>query len=281
VTRYEAHRKDAEARHKAGVVTRNELLQADVMLSDSKLRLVNAENALSVRESRVNSLLLRPLNDPVQPSEIVGAAPLPATVEECWAAAERDSPDLRDLDARIRAKEASVSSVRSEHLPTLYLSGGYEYSENQYQVHEDNWTVIAGVNLNLFAGGATSSRAGMAKAEALSLRISRERLRDDLRLEVKTAWLDIQSSRKKIDVAMAAVAQAEENLRLARLRYREGITTAAEVTDAVALMTTAETNAWRANFGLKRAEAALLYVTGSDLAAAYGAKEVPRAAPER
>ena len=271
VTRYEAHRKDAEARHKAGVVTRNEVLQAEVMLSDSRLRLVNAENARSVRESRVNSLLLRPLNDPVQPSEIVGTPALPSTIEECWAAAERDSPDLRDLDARIRAKEASVSSVRSEHLPTLYVSGGYEYSGNQYQVHEDNWTVIAGVNINLFAGGSTSSRAGVAKAEALSLKIARERLLDDLRLEVKAAWLDIQSSRKKIEVALVAVAQAEENLRLARLRYQEGIATAAEVTDAVALMTTAETNAWKANFGLKRAEAALLYATGRDLASAYGA----------
>jgi outer membrane protein TolC len=270
VTRYEAHRKDAESRLRAGVVTRNEVLQADVILSDSKLRLVNAENALSVRESRVNSLLVRPLNDPVQPSEIVGTPALPATIEECWAAAEKDSPDLRDIDARIRAKEASASSVRSEYLPTLYVSGGYEYSQNQYQIHEDNWTVIAGVNINLFAGGSTSSRVGVTKAEAASLKISRERLLDNLRLDAKAAWLDLQSSRKKIEVAMAAVAQAEENLRLTRLRYREGIGTATDVTDAVTLMTTAETNAWKANFSLKRAEAALLYVTGSDLAAAYG-----------
>lgn len=269
VTRYEAHRKDAEARRKAGVVTRSEVLQADVMLSDSKLRLVNAENTLSVRESRVNSLLLRPLNDPLQPSEIVGAPPLPATLEECWAAAERDNPDLRDLDARVRSKESSASSIRSEHLPTLYVSGGYEYSQNQYQLHEDNWTVIAGVNVNLFAGGSTSSRAGMAKAEALSLKITRERVLDGIRLDAKTAWLDLQSSRAKIDVAMTAVAQAEENLRLARLRYREGVTTSTEVTDAVSLMTTAETNAWKANFGLRRAEAALLHVTGRDLAVSY------------
>jgi len=269
VTRYEAHRKDAESRRKAGVVTRNEVLQADVMLSDSRLRLVNAENAHSVRESRVNSLLLRPLNAPVQPSEIVGKPALPATLEECWALAEKDNPDLRDLDARIRSKEAGVSPVRSEYLPTVYVAGGYEYSQNQYQLHEDNWTVIAGVNINLSAGGSTSSRVGMAKAEALSLKINRERLIDALRLDAKAAWLDLQSSRKKIDVAMVAVAQAEENLRLARLRYSEGVGTATDVTDAVTLMTTAETNAWKANFGLKRAEAALLHVTGSDLAAAY------------
>ena len=272
VTRYEAHRKDAEARHKAGVVTRNEVLQADVMLSDSKLRLLNAENALSVRESRVNSLLLRPLSDPVQPSDIVGAPALPATLDDCTAAAERDSPDLRDLDARIRSKESSVSSIRSEYLPTVYVSGGYEYSQNQYVLHEDNWTVIAGVNINLFAGGATSSRAGMAKAEALSLKVARDRILDAVRLDTKTAWLDLQSSRTKVEVAMMAVAQAEENLRLARLRYREGVATSTEVTDAVTLMSTAQTNASKANVGVRRAEAALQYGMGRDLAATYGAK---------
>ena len=72
VKNYEAHRKDTEVRFKAGVVTRNEVLQVDVTLADSRQRLLNAENLRSVRESRINSLLLRPLNDPVRPEEIQG-----------------------------------------------------------------------------------------------------------------------------------------------------------------------------------------------------------------
>jgi len=40
----------------------------------------------------------------------------------------------------------------------------------------------------------------------------------------------------------------------------------------VTLMTTAETNAWKANFGVRRAEAALLYSMGRDLAGAYNNK---------
>ena len=68
---------------------------------------------------------------------------------------------------------------------------------------------------------------------------------------------------------MAAVSQAAENLRLQRLRYQEGVGTSTEVLDAVTLMTASETNAWKANFGVRRAEAALLYAMGRDLAAAY------------
>ena len=65
--------------------------------------------------------------------------------------------------------------------------------------------------------------------------------------------------------------QSAENLRIQRLRYQQGVGTSTEVLDAVTLMTTAETNAWKANFGVRRAEAALLYTMGRDLAAAYGA----------
>ena len=79
----------------------------------------------------------------------------------------------KDLDARVRAKEENVGSIRSDYLPTVYVSGGYEYMENQYQVHPENWTVIAGVNINLFAGGSTTSRVSVAKSELLSLRLGR------------------------------------------------------------------------------------------------------------
>lgn len=269
VTRYEAHRKDAAARHKAGVVTRNEVLQADVLLADSKQRLLTAENNRTLRSSKVNSILMRPLTESVDPSEIVGHNLGTVALDQAWAEAEQANPDLRDLAARVRAKEENVSSVRAEYLPTVYVAGGYEYSENQYQVHPDNWSVIAGVNINLFAGGSTSSRVSMAKAEVLSLRLGREKVLDAVRLDVQAAWLDVQSSTQKVQVAVAAVAQAEENLRLQRLRYKEGVGTSTEVLDAVILMTTAETNAWKANFGVKRAEAALLYTMGRDLSVAY------------
>jgi outer membrane protein TolC len=142
--------------------------------------------------------------------------------------------------------------------------------ENQYQVHPDNWSIIAGVNINLFAGGSTSSKVSMAKSDLLSLRLSREKQLDAVRLNVQASWLDRESSALKVEVAQAAVAQSAENLRLQRLRYQQGIGTSTEVVDAVTLMTTAETNVLKANFGVKRAEAALQYTMGRDLAATYG-----------
>ena len=269
VQRYEAHNKDTETKFSAGVVTRNEVLQADVTLADSRQRLLTAENLRSLRESKINSLLLKPLNDTVQPQEIEVSPAAGMTLDEAWANAETRSFRLKEMDAAIAAKESSVSATRAEYMPTFYVSGGYEYSENRYMVHPDNWSAIAGVNVNLFSGGASESRTGVALSELRSLRLSRDKLLDDIHLEIKAAYLDLQSATQKIDVAKTAVAQAEENLRLQRLRYKEGVGTATDVLDAVTLLSTSESNSWKALYGNKRAEATLLNAAGRDLVGLY------------
>jgi len=270
VKNYEAHKNDADVRFKAGVVTKNEVLQVDVTLADSRQRLLSAENLRSLRESKINSLLLRPLNDPVRPEEIKAGLATTMTLEEAWASAETSRPRLKEMDVMIVTKEQNVKAAQAEYLPTLYVSGGWEHGENKYLVHQENWSAIAGVNINLFSGGASSSKAGMARAELRSLKLTRDKLLDGIRLEVKSAYLDLQSSAQKIEVAKTAVEQAEENLRLQRLRYKEGVGTATDVLDAVTLLTTAESNSWKSLYGIKRAEAVLLNAAGRDLVGTYG-----------
>jgi outer membrane protein TolC len=218
VQRYEAHKKDAGSRFSAGVVTKNEVLEADVKFANSRQDSLTAENLKSLRASRLNSLLLRPLNDIVQLEEVKKSPSAGITLEEAWATAEAASPEIRVIDAEILSKGESVNVARAEYMPNFFLSGGYQYQENAYVVHQNNWSVIAGVNINLWSGGATDSKVGMSKGELLSLKLMRDKIIDAVRLDVKSAYLDLQSSSQKIDVMKTSVAQAEENLRLQQLR---------------------------------------------------------------
>ncbi len=270
VERYEAHQKDVGVRYDAGVVTKNEVLEADVKLADARQQYLTADNLRSLRASRINSLLQRPLNDPLQVEEVTKAPSAGISLEQSWTEAEAQSPEIQVIDAAVRAKEESVKSIQAEYLPSFYLSGGYQYQQNEYQVYQGNWSVIAGFDLVLSSGGATSSRVSMSKGELLSLRITKDKIVDAVRLDVKSAYLDLQSSTQKVDVMKTSVASAEENLRLQRLRYQEGVGTAIEVLDAVTLLSTAETNSWRARYSAGRAEAGLLYSMGRDLTGEYG-----------
>jgi outer membrane protein len=198
VKRYEAHKHDAEVRFNAGVVTRNEVLQADVRLADSRQRYLTSENLRSLRASRINSLLLRPLNENVQAEEVGKAPSAGITLDSAWAAAEAESPEIRVIDSNIKAKEESIQSSRAEYFPNLYVSGGYQYQENEFMVYPRNWSVIVGASFNLFAGGATGARVHIGKSELALLRTTRDKIVDAVRLDVKGAYLDLQSSAQKI-----------------------------------------------------------------------------------
>jgi outer membrane protein len=91
-------------------------------------------------------------------------------------------------------------------------------------------------------------------------------LRDDaaslVALQVRQAWLDTQETGKRIDVARTALASAEENLRLARDRYNQGLTNHTEVLEAETLRTRSHTNYYAALYDAAFARLRLKRATG-------------------
>ncbi|HEC96921.1 MAG TPA: TolC family protein [Nitrospirae bacterium] len=270
VKRFEAHLNDTRAMYEEGLITKNDFLEAEVMLSDARQKLLTTENLRAMRASRINSLLVRPLNEEVNPEEISVKPYTKMTLEAAWKSAVRLRPELKGIQTRIRAKKEELKATKASFYPNIYVSGGYEYQENSYMVHEGNWSFLAGVKVNLFSGGATRARIRKVGAELRSLTLTEEKLRDGIMLEVKKAYLQLRSAGKKVGVTNEAVAQAGENLRLQRIRYHEGVGTATDVIDAVTLMSRAETNYWSAVYSLKRAEAGLLHAMGEDITRGYG-----------
>ncbi|NOZ69977.1 MAG: TolC family protein [Deferribacteres bacterium] len=276
VKRFEAHLNDARAMHEQGLVTKNDVLQAEVMLSDARQSLLSAENLRSVRASVINSLLMRPLNEEVLAEEPPVETPYAGiSLEDAWKTAVQSRAEIKALRMRIKAKNEEFRAVKAEFYPGIYLSGGYEYRENRYMVNEGNWSLLAGVRINLSSGGATRARMKMLRAELETLDLEAAKLTDAVRLEVKSAYLQLKSAGQKVGVTRQAVAQADENLRLQRLRYQEGEGTATDVLDAIALMSRAETNYWSARYERRKAGARLLYAMGKDIAGVYGGQGRP------
>jgi outer membrane protein TolC len=87
-------------------------------------------------------------------------------------------------------------------------------------------------------------RHGAAAAHRRADALSRPRadLESAIRVEVRTAWLNVQETTRHIQVAEEAIGLAEENLRVAGHRYTSGTGTAREVLDAESLWTESERN---------------------------------------
>lgn len=271
VERLQLHLKDAKNLYTEGVITKNDLLQTEVRLSDAGQRLISAKNFRAINASRINGALLRPLNVAVAAADVKRLNPgFPETsLEKAWEIGLKERPEIKITEETFKVLGLEEQAKKAEFYPELFVRGGYDYTENRYQVYEGNWAMILGVGVNLFSGGSTKAEIAKIEHQRSKLREEKEKLVDDIKLEVQRNLLDAESARQKIAVVKDAMQQAEENLRINKTRYQEGVGTATEVLDAVTLLTIAATNNCRAVYDLGRAEAAMIYSQGQNLAEAY------------
>jgi outer membrane protein len=271
VERLESHLRDAKNLYNEGVITKNDLFQAEVRLSDARQRLVAVRNLRAINASRLNSAIARPLKTDVQLVDVkeTPSDALNLDMEKAWELAESQRPEIQIVDATLKSLDMEEAAKRSEYYPRFFLQGGYDFTENRYQIHEGNWSLTAGMSLNLFNGGGTKAEVLKVKQQRLRLIEQIHRLVDEIKLEVEKYILDLKTARERITVTKDAVGQAEENLRINRVRYGEGVGTATEVLDAVTLLTIAETNFYKSLYDFRRAEAGLIYSLGKDLLEVY------------
>ena len=248
-----------------GVITRNDLLQAEVKLSDADQKLITAKNVRRIAGARLNNLLTRPLTTPVEVAEVEGIRTNTMPVETAWEMGEKERPELQIADATIKAIDFEEKSVRSEYLPRLLARGGYDYTKNKFQIHEEYWSINLLASINLFSGGSTKAQVAKLEATKARLRIEKTKLTEDVRLEIEKYYLDLINSLERISVTKGATAQAEENLRITRIKYTEGVGLATDVTDAITLLTLAQTNYYRSLYDYYRSEAGYVYSMGKDL----------------
>ncbi len=103
-------------------------------------------------------------------------------------------------------------------------------------------SVALGVSWVLYDGGLARHRASALEQQAQSARDLNADLDSGIRLQVRSAWLSINEARRRMAVAEKAVAQAEQNLKVAKDRYRNGIGTNTEVLDAETLRSVSQLN---------------------------------------
>lgn len=270
VQRLESHLRDAKSLYAEGVITKNDLLQAEVRLADSRQKLLSLRNLRAINASILNNLLARPLNTEIEVLETnssISAVKYDLRVSS--ESALKNRPEVQIIHETMNALKLGEASKEAEFFPRFFVRGSQDYTENRYQVHETNWSLTFGMSLNIFSGGSTKAELLKIRSRNSQLLEQKARVEDEVMLEVEKYYLEFQNAGERINVTKDAVEQAEENLRINNIKYKEGVGTATDVTDAVTLLTLAETNLQRARYDFRRAEAAFLYSTGSDLTEVY------------
>ena len=265
----EGHLQVARDLYGSGVITKNDLLQAEVKLSDAKQKLLTAQNLRRINGARINTMLTRPTSASVELIEPAPAVWEAISLEVAADTAEKDRPEVQMVDTTLKGLGFEETARKSEYYPRFTAQGGYSYTENKYQVYEGIWSLNFLMSINFFSGASTKAELDKIKSRKMTLLIQKKKLVEDIRLELEKYYLDLANAKERIVVTKSAIAQSEENLRINKVRYAEGVGLALDVTDAIALQALAETNYYRSLYDYYRSEAGYIYAVGKELREAY------------
>ena len=256
-----AHAKDVGHFFEQGVVAKNDLLAAQVALSDARQQAIRSRNTLDIAHASYNRLLHRPLDQTVMIDDVAAETSQP-DIDNLTSGALSKRPELAALSAQVKSLRMQAESVRSSTSPPLALVGSYNYQQNKYQVYENIWSAALGLKWDIFDGGVIRNNANAIMQKAESLNNVRSDTASIITLQVRQAWLDVRETLSRIVVTREATQQAEENLRVVKDRYREGVGTNTEVLDAETLRTKSYNNYYNAAYDAVMANIRLQYATG-------------------
>ncbi len=253
-----AHIERAQYFLEAGLISKNDLLQAEVRLASLKGQRLEVKHGIELALATLSMLLDLPPDKQIElkaPADLAAdeAVPQLAAVQ-AEAAATR--PEMRELNLRIEQARRGIKASWQGYIPNVVALGQYQHNEGSIMV-PPTWTGGVAVDFNVWEWGATyyqveEAEAGLARAE-----VGREELKRGIDLQVRAAWLKIAEVTEKIEIAQTAVVQAEEQLRLERERYEAQQATSTDVLDAQTRLTQAKVTADTAVIDRRIALAAL------------------------
>ena len=253
------HLNNVNAQFKAGTVAKADVLASEVRLANAKQALVTAQNDYDVAVATLSNYLLLPADTVIHAQDQLTYQPYDLTLQNCTSFALENRPDVAAADYAIKQAESQVRSAKSGYRPTINasatknLTGKHPFSDS----YTDSWTAGITANWNIFDNGVTSAQIHSAKANLAAAEENAAETRERVQLEVQSAFLTLHAAEKNIATTQVAIASAEEDFKIAQVRYAAGVGTNLDVMDASDKLTQAKNNYYTALYTYNTAKASL------------------------
>lgn len=259
----EAMLDSSTARVEAGSAVESDALSAQVNLATRKQELIRAQSALQLALTQLETALGAPLAPGQQPAAMLKEQMIPsASLEEIEARALKQRPDLQAIDSQVDAQQNSVKAAKAAYGPRLDVFGSWQADNASFAANgSSSWVAGAELRIDLFSRDR-EARLSMEKATLSRAEAGKKLAENNIRFDVRRAWLDHDASGQMLEVSRASVKQAEESLRIMRDRYETGLVTITDVLRAEDADRASRTNYWQSVFHYITSYAALELATG-------------------
>lgn len=272
VVQLEAHKDAAHKFYKVGMTPLNDFLEAEVELANARQELITARNRVAIAKSNLNLLLRRPVNAPVRLEDGGRLVSFDKDLDDCLAMAEENRLEMKIARMEVAAARREKELGKQGYYPTVDLQGNYYQRGTDPDVDggpgiddASSWDVTAVARWNFWEWGRTYYTVKERQSRLIQARYDQQAVRDQVRVEVKQAYLNTEEAEQNILTVRQAVEQARESFRISKERYKGQVATSTDVLDARTLLTRTMSNYYSALYNFKISKAALFRAMGLEV----------------
>jgi outer membrane protein/protease secretion system outer membrane protein len=257
----------------AGSGTRTDIDDAQARLDMASAQELEARQNQDQTRRQLEVLINQPVGSVaklnVAALKLVG--PLPANLDEWTQKAEKNSPEMKAMQARLDAARREVSKSQAGHLPTLDAVAQWSNSgsENITRINSryENKSIGLQLNVPLFSGGYVNSTIRQAVAEQTRAEESLEALRRDLGVRVHREYRGVSEGVMRVRALEQAARSAEQMMKSTQMSLKAGARTQLDVLNAQQQYTLALRDLAQARFVYLMSKVKLAALAGDDAVA--------------
>ena len=237
---------------KAGVRTKIDVINAQLNLSNSELKLVQANYDLKISKTKLISLLGTSYEEEIDvklDSNDISSLAKSIKIEDenldkLINTAFDNRSELQKYKALIKTNKANLNSAKAEYYPTLDVSASYsdKNSDDISSLEQTQTAVLLNLKWDLFTGDTTSANKKISLANLSTTKKQFEQQKLQIRQDVTSAYLNLEQSFESIKINLLSLDLSTRNLNLANERYKAGLNDLLEVNDAKLEYTKSKTN---------------------------------------
>ena len=260
------HLKNVNAQFTVGTVAKSDVLGTQVQLANAEQNLITANNSYDVAIASLNNIMGVPTGMELNLTDSLGYVAYEIPLEECTEYAMLNRPDVLIADYKVAIAKADVEQAKAGYRPSVSLAATKNWQgENPFGSDEDdqryaqnnNWTAGVVLSWDIWDNQVTEAKVRQNKAAVMKAEAVAADTRQTGDLEVRTAYLNLKAAEKSINTTKVAVEKAQEDYKIAQVRYSAGVGTNLDVMDAQEKLTQAQTNYYTALYNYNSSKADL------------------------
>ena len=253
------HLGNVNAQYHVGTVAKNDVLSSQVQLANAQQSLVTAQNNYNIAVATLNNLIGLPTDTELDIRDQLKYEKYDLQLGNCTEYALVNRPDGLAREYTVKQAEAAEKTAHAGYYPVVNAAASKSIADDHPfgDDYQDQWQVGVNASWNLFDNGVTAAGVNRAHAAVLQAKEAKDQTDESIRLEVRTAFLSLQAAEKNIKTTKVAVTHAEEEYKIAQVRYSAGVGTNLDVMDAQEKLTSARTNYYIALYEYNTSKAQL------------------------